>query len=52
VELATAGPGFLVDEGRDALGTGLMLPPWLEGDRSEIERVLRPVTVRETAQAG
>jgi glyoxalase family protein len=51
VELATAGPGFLVDEDRDALGAGLMLPPWLEGDRSEIERVLRPVSVHEMAQA-
>jgi glyoxalase family protein len=52
VELATAGPGFLVDEDREALGAGLMLPPWLEGRRSEIERVLRPVSVREMAQTG
>jgi glyoxalase family protein len=52
VELATAGPGFLVDEDRDALGTGLMLPPWLEGRRSAIERGLRPVAVRELAPSG
>ena len=52
VELATAGPGFLVDEDRAALGTGLMLPPWLEPQRGEIERVLRPVTVSEPAQVG
>jgi glyoxalase family protein len=52
VELATAGPGFLVDEDRDALGTGLMLPSWLEGRRSAIERGLRPVAVRELAPTG
>jgi glyoxalase family protein len=52
VELATAGPGFLVDEDHDALGMGLMLPPWLEAQRSEIERVLRPVTVYQPAPVG
>jgi glyoxalase family protein len=52
VELATAGPGFLVDEDRDALGIGLMLPPWLEGRRSAIERGLRPAAVRELAPSG
>ncbi|MCL5995995.1 MAG: VOC family protein [Chloroflexi bacterium] len=45
VELATAGPGFAVDESMDELGQHLMLPPWLERRRDEIEMVLRPVQV-------
>jgi glyoxalase family protein len=43
VELATLGPGFLVDEPETELGRHLTLPPWLEQSRSEIERRLRPV---------
>ncbi len=43
VELATLGPGFLVDEDADTLGTGLMLPPWLEPHRADIEARLTPV---------
>jgi glyoxalase family protein len=42
-ELATDGPGFAVDEDRERLGEGLILPPWLEADRPEIERVLPPL---------
>jgi glyoxalase family protein len=45
VELATLGPGFAFDEEPAALGTGLRLPPWLEGRREEIERGLRPLQV-------
>lgn len=45
VELATAGPGFAVDEPLDHLGSSLQLPPWLEEQRSEIERTVSPVTV-------
>jgi glyoxalase family protein len=45
VELATAGPGFALDESVADLGQGLMLPPWLEKHRAEIERLLNPVTV-------
>jgi glyoxalase family protein len=51
VELATAGPGFLVDEDVATLGSGLMLPPWLERDRAAIEAGLRPVAVRELSEA-
>lgn len=40
VEIATDGPGFTVDEPADALGRGLMLPPWLEHDRLSIDRSL------------
>ena len=36
-ELATDGPGFSRDEDPDHLGEKLVLPPWLEDRRSEIE---------------
>lgn len=36
VELATMGPGFLVDEPVATTGTALRLPPWLEAHRDEI----------------
>ncbi len=36
-EVATDGPGFTVDEHPDALGEHLILPPWLEPQRAEIE---------------
>ena len=39
-ELATDGPGFHVDEEMDSLGERLVLPPWLEPNRSAIEKVL------------
>ncbi|MFQ5613804.1 MAG: VOC family protein [Anaerolineae bacterium] len=45
VELATAGPGFPVDEDLSELGQNLKLPPWLESHRADIERILRPITV-------
>lgn len=47
VELATVGPGFAADESAAELGTHLMLPPWLESQRGEIERVLKPLQVPE-----
>lgn len=39
-EIATDGPGFAIDEHPDALGEKLILPPWLEPQRSEIENGL------------
>lgn len=39
-EVATDGPGFTLDEAPEALGECLILPPWLEPHRAEIERVL------------
>lgn len=36
-EFATVGPGFTVDEDVEELGTHLVLPDWLEDERSEIE---------------
>jgi glyoxalase family protein len=43
LEIATDGPGFLVDEPRETLGEGLALPPWLEPDRATLERELTPI---------
>ena len=39
-ELATDGPGFAVDEDRAHLGESLVLPPWLEPERTAIEATL------------
>ncbi len=43
IEIATDGPGFLVDEEAEQLGQGLSLPPWLEPERETLERELTPV---------
>jgi glyoxalase family protein len=45
-ELATDGPGFDRDEDMDKLGETLILPPWLEARRSEIEESLPKITVK------
>ncbi len=42
-EVATDGPGFAVDEDPARLGERLILPPWLETHRAEIERALPPL---------
>ncbi len=42
-ELATDGPGFAVDENISDLGNSLVLPPFLEGRRAEIEANLKPI---------
>ena len=42
-EIATLDPGFAVDEDPEHLGESLILPPFLEERREEIERVLTPV---------
>lgn len=44
-ELATDGPGFDRDETMDRLGEQLILPPWLEPHRSEIEAALPPLVM-------
>jgi glyoxalase family protein len=52
-ELATDGPGFSVDEDPAKLGETLVLPPWLEAARSEIESklpALSPPRPREAAR--
>lgn len=42
-ELATDGPGFSIDEPMATLGEHLVLPPWLEPRRREIEATLPPL---------
>ena len=42
-ELATDGPGFGIDEPMATLGEQLVLPPWLEPRRREIEGALPPL---------
>lgn len=42
-EIATLDPGFAVDEDPEHLGETLILPPFLEERREQIERVLTPV---------
>jgi glyoxalase family protein len=47
-EIATDGPGFSIDERAEDLGRRLILPPWLEPDRQQIEAGLPPITLPET----
>jgi glyoxalase family protein len=44
-EIATEGPGFAVDEDPRHLGESLVLPPWFEPARAQIERTLPPLTM-------
>jgi glyoxalase family protein len=44
-EIATDGPGFARDEDPAHLGEHLILPPWLEFKRGELEDVLPPITL-------
>jgi glyoxalase family protein len=44
-ELATDGPGFERDEAPERLGERLILPPWLEVHRGEIEAALPPLAM-------
>jgi glyoxalase family protein len=48
-EIATDGPGFLIDEPADSLGETLKLPPVYESKREEIERVLPPIHLHHSA---
>ena len=44
-EIATDPPGFLHDEPEEALGEKLMLPPFLQDRRAEVEAQLADITV-------
>ena len=48
-EIATDGPGFTTDESLSVLGERLVLPPWLEPHRAEIEHALPPLRVGDSA---
>ena len=50
-EIATLDPGFTADEDLERLGESLILPPFLEDRREEIERVLTPVQNPRAARA-
>ena len=49
-EIATEAPGFTVDEPAGALGTHLMLPPWLESRRPQLELALPPLRLPALAK--
>ena len=51
-EIATNPPGFATDEKIEELGTHLMLPPWLESVRKDLERVLPPVHLPHKKEKG
>ena len=46
-EIATANPGFAVDEPSATLGTALKLPAQFERARSQLERLLPPIKVTQ-----
>jgi len=46
-ELATDPPGFAIDEPIEALGENLKLPPWLESQRSRLEKSLPAIELRK-----
>ncbi|MCM3717355.1 ring-cleaving dioxygenase [Fictibacillus phosphorivorans] len=45
-EIATDPPGFTRDETEEELGKNLLLPPWLEPHRDQLERQLQPIEAR------
>lgn len=49
-EVATAGPGFAIDEDKAHLGQSLQLPPQFEADRAMLEKKLAPVHAPVTAE--
>jgi len=49
-EIAMDEPGFTNDEPPERLGTHLVLPPWLEPRRSELEQVLPPLRLPFTGR--
>jgi glyoxalase family protein len=49
-ELATDPPGFAIDEPEDSLGEALMLPPWLESKRKQIEKILPMIEIHRAAR--
>ncbi|HJR16620.1 MAG TPA: ring-cleaving dioxygenase [Gemmatimonadales bacterium] len=51
-EIATDGPGFGADEAMEQLGSRLVLPPWLEPRRADIESSLPPLRNPEPAAQG
>jgi glyoxalase family protein len=50
-EIATLGPGFTTDEPLEGLGETIVLPPFLESRREQIEAVLTPLPRSSEARA-
>ena len=50
-EIATDPPGFTVDEPAGELGSNLVLPPWLEGERKSLEAILPPLRLPARVEA-
>jgi glyoxalase family protein len=50
-EIATDPPGFTVDEPLEQLGSKLVLPPWLERTRAQLEAALPPLRLPTSKQA-
>ena len=50
-EIATCDIGFAIDEPKEHLGEKLLLPPWFEPRRAEIEAQLETITVPRGAMA-
>lgn len=48
-EVATDGPGFLIDEPEASLGQALKLPPQYEASRAAIEAALAPLTLPQAS---
>lgn len=46
-EVATAGPGFAIDEEKDQLGKALKLPAQYEAQRNELEKILTPIQLND-----
>jgi glyoxalase family protein len=44
-EVATSGPGFMVDEEKSKLGEGLMLPSQYEDYRGQLVKTLKPINL-------
>src|SRR5919109_2582246 len=51
-EIATLGPGFTTDEPLEHLGESIVLPPFLESRREEIEARLTPLPNSRSARLG
>lgn len=50
IELATEGPGVLIDEAVETLGSDLLMPPHFKEYEDEVREKLMPVTVREVSK--
>ena len=51
-EIATDPPGFATDEPVEWLGSSLKLPPWLEDERAELERLLPSIELPKLRGGG